>query len=176
MASIDRLLASDYLGDLSARAIEEIRTMRAECQRVEVGLSYLRRLAQGRIDIVADELRRRSDGSPPTDLAALVERLPSILAEHVTSPGPGRLPTYLEPGDLDEMRAPLDAVADTGALAGLPELSDDEVAAVLARLTELEQTVSSQRRALHEHIDALQAELTRRYKTGEATVESLYQR
>ena len=34
-------------------------------------------------------------------------------------------------------------------------------------------TVSSRRRALFDHIDALQAELTRRYKTGEASVESL---
>ena len=150
--------------------------MRADCQQVEVGLSYLRRLAQGRLDIVADELRRRSDGSPPTDMHGLVERLPSILAEHVTSPGPGRLPTYFEPGDLEEVSAQLDAIVDTAALSGLPELSDDGVRELMERLTGLEHEVSAQRRALHDRIDALQGELTRRYKTGEATVESLYQR
>ena len=35
--------------------------------------------------------------------------------------------------------------------------------------------MSSQRHALFERIDALQAEITRRYKTGEATVDSLLQ-
>jgi hypothetical protein len=178
MASVtlDRLLDPEYLGDLPARQIEEIRSMRAECQQVEVGLSYLRRLAQGRLDIVADELRRRTDGSPPTDMAGLVERLPSILAEHVTSPGPGRLPTYFDPGDLAEVSEQLDKIVDTAALSALPELSDDEVRTLMHRLTGLEHEVSAQRRALHESIDALQSELTRRYKTGEATVESLYQR
>jgi len=150
--------------------------MRAECQQVEVVLSYLRRLAQGRLDIVADELRRRTDGGAPSDMHGLVERLPEILAEHVTSPGPGRLPTYFEPGELEGVTAQLDAIVDTAALAELPELTDDDVRGVVTRLTELEHTVSAQRRALHENIDALQAELTRRYKTGEATVESLYQR
>ena len=41
----------------------------------------------------------------------------------------------------------LDAIADTGVLMGLPELSDDEVRAVIIRLTDLEQAVSGQRRA-----------------------------
>ena len=59
---LDRLLAAEYLGDLPARPIEQIRSMRAECQSVEVGLSYLRRLAQGRLDIVAAELGRRRTG------------------------------------------------------------------------------------------------------------------
>jgi hypothetical protein len=35
--------------------------------------------------------------------------------------------------------------------------------------------VSGQRRDLFERIDALQAEITRRYKTGEASVDSLLQ-
>ena len=40
-------------------------------------------------------------------------------------------------------------------------------------MTDLERHVSGQRRALHERIDALQEELVRRYKTGEASVDSL---
>jgi hypothetical protein len=42
-------------------------------------------------------------------------------------------------------------------------------------LSDLEHAVSARRRSLHERIDALQSELTRRYKTGEATVDSLLQ-
>jgi chaperonin cofactor prefoldin len=41
------------------------------------------------------------------------------------------------------------------------------------RLTELEARISDQRRALHERIDKLQAEIVSRYKTGEASVDGL---
>ena len=75
--------------------------MRAECQEVETGLSFLRRVVQGRLDIVAAELARRRDGGEPADLAALVEQLPTILADHLRAPGNGRLPNTLGPGHLD---------------------------------------------------------------------------
>ena len=43
------------------------------------------------------------------------------------------------------------------------------------QLAAFEQRVSGHRRDLFERIDALQAEITRRYKTGEASVDSLLQ-
>ena len=43
------------------------------------------------------------------------------------------------------------------------------------KLSAYEADVSARRKALFEQIDALQAEITRRYKTGEASVESLLQ-
>ena len=43
------------------------------------------------------------------------------------------------------------------------------------QLDAFEHEVSGHRRDLFERIDALQAEITRRYKTGEATVDSLLQ-
>ena len=84
---LDRVLDNAYVGDLASRSIEEIRAMRAESQAVETGLSYVRRLAQGRLDIVAADLRRRRDGGDPPDLHSLVEHLPEILGEHVHAPG-----------------------------------------------------------------------------------------
>lgn len=177
LSDAERVLAADYLGDLRSRPIEAIRAMRAECQEIEVALSYLRRLVQGRIDIVAADLRRRAAGEGPTDAAELVEHLPEILTgrESGQARGLGRLPTLMAPSAAQEaaLHAELDAVAGEEFLARLPETPDDEVRAVLDRLTELERTVSARRRALHERIDALQAELTRRYKSGEASVESL---
>lgn len=177
LSDVERLLASDYLDGLPSRPIEEIRAMRAECQEIEVALSYLRRLVQGRIDIVAADLRRRAAGGGPAGAAELVEHLPEILTgrESGRPRGVGRLPTLMAPSEAQEaaVRAELDAVADEEVLARLPETPDAEVRAVLDRLTELERTVSARRRALHERIDALQAELTRRYKSGEASVDSL---
>jgi hypothetical protein len=45
--------------DLSALSLPELRTLRREAQRDEADLSYVRRLLQGRIDILRAELTRR---------------------------------------------------------------------------------------------------------------------
>lgn len=170
----ERLLDTNYLDDVEQRAIEEIRAMRAECQVVETGLSYLRRVVQGRHDIVAAELGRRRDGGDPADLARLVEQLPTILADHLRAPGNGRLPSTLGPGAVDpEIEDRVDEVL--ASLDDLASLSDDQLVAGEAQLTDLESLISGRRRELFQRIDALQAELTRRYRTGEASVESLLQ-
>jgi hypothetical protein len=140
-----------------------------------VSFSYLRRLVQGRLDIVLSDLRRRQVGGS-TDLHDLVDQLPEILAEHVHAPGNGRLPQWMAPGDPDvddALVGRVDAVADANVLGRLPSLSDDEVQDLVDRLTELEREISGQRRALHERLDALQEEIVRRYKTGEASVDTL---
>ena len=72
-AELDRILSSEYLGDLQRRDMDEVRSMRAECQGIETGLSYLRRMVQGRLDIVGVELQRRRDGGDPHDLSVLQE-------------------------------------------------------------------------------------------------------
>ena len=168
----ERLLDPAYLADIDQRAIEDIRAMRAECQEVETGLSYLRRVVQGRLDIVAAELGRRRDGGDPADIADLVEQLPTILADHLRAPGNGRLPSTVGQGKVDpELESRVDAAVAT--LDDLAALSDDDLAAGQAELTDLEAVISSRRRDLFQRIDALQAELTRRYRTGEASVESL---
>jgi hypothetical protein len=159
--------------DLTALSMEELRAKRAESQTTEVGLSYVRRLAQGRLDIVAAEQRRRAEGGEPVDHDHLVESLSGILGDHLTAPGNGRLPQLLGP-DLDEVdTSGLDAIAGPGRLAGLTELTDADLAELLEQLAAFEADVSAKRRALFEQIDALQAEITRRYKSGEASVETL---
>ena len=172
--TIARIFDASYMDDLAARPIEEIRAMRAECQEVETGLSFLRRVAQGHLDIVAAEIARRRDGGAPADVAALVDRLPEILADHLRAPGNGRLPTTLGPGrpdsELEERLA--DLVAASG-IDTLESVDDDALRQVCDDLSRLEQEASTRRRALFDRIDGLQAELTRRYRTGEASVESL---
>ena len=170
---VERVLAPEYLGDVTSRPLEEIRAMRAECRTIEDKVSYLRRLVQGRLDIVAADQRRRAEGGAAGDLPSLVDRLPEILSDKVHAPGPGRLPTSVMPPDDDELTAELDAVAGPGALDSLESLSDDEAAALAERLQAFERQVSDRRKALFGRIDALQAELTRRYKTGEASVTSV---
>ena len=64
-------------------------------------------------------------------------------------------------------------MADASRLAALPEMSEDEVRAMADALGELEQRTSQQRKQLFERIDLLQEEIVRRYKEGEASVDSL---
>jgi hypothetical protein len=152
--------------------IEDVRAARAELQEVETGLSYIRRVVHGRLDIVNAELARRREGGDPGDLRSLIEELPSILGEHLRAPGVGRLPTGVSEGAVDpQLEARLDDVAVVGD--DLPGLATDALEALGERLAALEREVSDRRRELFASIDALQAELTRRYRTGEADVESL---
>jgi hypothetical protein len=173
MTSSEQMLADDYLDDLPARPIDEIRAMRAECVDVETGLSYLRRMVQAPLDIVHHEQSRRVSGGE-ADLSTVVDDLAEVLADGSRPGGVGRLPQTLEPTVVDaELEADLGALLGDGKLAAITTMSDVELAELSDALQEIERRVSARRRAFHTRIDALQAELTRRYQTGEATVESL---
>lgn len=173
---LERILADQYLTALADRPVAELRTLRAECQGVETQLSYLRRLVQGRHDIVTAETARRLGGGDPDDVHGLVERLPEILADRIRAPGPGRLPTSIEPpepsGRLVER---LDAIAEAVALDHPDAMSDADLAETADQLAALEGEVSTLRKAMFGRIDEIEAELTRRYADGEAHVDDLLQ-
>ena len=169
----DRLLATGFLDDLTTRPIDDVRAMRAECIEVETGLSYLRRMVQGPLDIINRELVRREVGGH-ADRAALIDELPGILADSPRPPGVGRLPQQLEPTEVDpELAAELDAILGGGVIGEVTTLDDRQLLELRSRLEAFEQRVSERRHAYFDRIDALQAELTRRYRTGEASVDGL---
>ncbi|MBW3611152.1 MAG: aerial mycelium formation protein [Actinobacteria bacterium] len=172
-ARFQHVLDSSRMGDPTALSMEDLRTRRSELQGVEVTLSYQRRMAQGRLDIVAAERRRRETGGQPLDPEGIVAQLSEILAPRTRGPGNGRLAQLLAP-DPDEAETPeLDAIAGPDVLASLTELTDDDLDRLVDALAEFESECSAARRQLHERIDQLQAEVVRRYRTGEATVETL---
>ena len=120
---LDRILTGPYLDGIDNRSLDDIRAMRTECQQAEVALSYLRRLIQGRLDIVHAYLEHAGSDAPP-DLATLVDDLPGILsAGPGRPPGPEHLPMLIAP-DTEEadLTAELDAV-----------LGADEIAALVGR-------------------------------------------
>jgi len=168
------ITADDYLGDLTALDMDDLRARRATCREVETGLSYLRRQAQGRLDVVAAEQARREAGGGSGDLEDLIARLPELLAGSTRTPGVGRLPSEFGTGAVDEdLAEELDRVdAETG-LSQPDQLSDAELAAAAEAFGAFERMLSDLRRTLFDRIDAIEAELTRRYRTGEASVDSL---
>jgi len=150
--------------------------MRNECQEVEGGLSYVRRMVHGRLDILGGELARRQEGGEPADVGELLGRLPDILADHHRSgdAATARPPQAVEVADVPEhLTGELNEILESTELAGLPDLSTEELQTLTHRLVTFEETVSTRRRSLHDAIDALQAEIARRYRDGEASVDSL---
>ncbi|MCU0309815.1 MAG: hypothetical protein MUE36_02585 [Acidimicrobiales bacterium] len=158
--------------DLAGLDLGELRARRDDAVTTETGLSYLRRLVQGPLDLVRAELEHRAAGDE-RDLATLVEQLPEVLTETGRGGAGGRLPRSLEPSSVDpEMAAELDRLTQGGALvAELPSATNDALVALAGELDALERRVSDRRQQLHREIDALNGELAERYRSGAATVD-----
>lgn len=173
---LDRLIDASFVEDLRGLSMEELRGRRAICQAREESVSYLRRVVQVRLDLIGTELTHRQSGDAPADTHELMARLPEILSEHGRAPGFGQAPRDLRIPDIDDdLVALVDEVVSPGRLGDLSSIRSDELVGLVDRLGSIEHEVSSVRRALHVQLDALQAELTRRYRTGEATVDALLQ-
>jgi hypothetical protein len=164
---LDKVLAPEFLAGLADWPLDELRRCHAECLEVETEVSYVRRVAQARLDILEAELDRRAAGGSVGDLIAA---LPEILSDE----GPrapaerSRLPRPLAPSMDIPWRRGLERLIADDTLADLPSLADDELRAMIAQLRELEQQASAQRRALHAVIDRLEADLAARHKVGQA--------
>ena len=172
---IETLLSPEYVEGLESLPMSEIRQRRDECQEAADVLSYLRRIVQGRLDLVHADLERRVGGES-SDLADVVEQLKrgEIIADSTRSPGNGRLPMSFSPADADGwITQELDQIFDASRAGDLSTLADAEVRTIADELSELERKVSHQRAQLHSRHDVLQAEVVRRYKSGEASVDSL---
>lgn len=182
-ADLQRVLAPSFLDGLESRSMEDLRSLRGELQEAEDTVSYVRRMVQGRLDIVGAERERRSgaahagSGAPSEEHGSIVEELPGILADPAHSgrtSGPGRLPMHIAPGaEADALVAEVDRQVDPTKLAALDSLSGAELAELTESLASIERQLSDQRRALHQRLDALQAEMVRRYRSGEASVDNL---
>jgi len=164
------VLAPGYLDGLDALALEEVRALRQDAEQEETDLSYLRRLLQGRIDILRAELDRRSGSSAD---CRVVDQLAEILADQPAGrPALGRhLPN--EPSTAGEYRRRIERMIDDVDLSDVTARSEAEIRNAMESLTECEHSVSHSRRAVQRIADACREEVARRYRTGEAQVADL---
>jgi len=166
---LQALISVDEPDDLSSCSMPELRAVRDAYQQVENGLSYARRMIQGRLDIVSIELERRS-GATGGDL---VGQLSSALANNTRGPGMPRPPQDLEPPAwANSIVEELDTVVGPADLARLDSMDEASLASVAERIGALEQRVSGARRDVHGRIDRIQDELISRYRDG-ASVDDL---
>jgi hypothetical protein len=164
----ERIVDPGYADGLKDKSIEELKEMRAECRDGENEISFERRLSQGRVDILKAELARRK-GDDDQDL---VDKLPEILggeqARSSDTPLPSRAPDFSTPRSADVPRRRVDEIVGEQTLARLGELNENEIDAILRSLAEHEEKLSSKRKRVHAVLDEIQAEIVRRYQSGEA--------
>ena len=174
LPGLDHFLSDSFVEGVEGLSMADLRSARSQLQEAEAAVSYVRRMVQGRLDIVAAERARRSGAaSGAAGLDDLVDQLPGILADE-GSRDSNRLVSQVELGDATSgLIADLDRQIGPDPRTDLTSLSDADLGALTDSLASVERELSGSRRALHERIDALQAELVRRYKSGEATVDSL---
>ncbi|HEX4654427.1 MAG TPA: aerial mycelium formation protein [Mycobacteriales bacterium] len=168
---IDRVLAEDFLDGISSLPMDELRALRKEADQEETDLSYLRRLLQGRLDILRAELARRSgDGE-----SNLVDALPHILADEGSSSSPHGLGRHIsaEPSRADSHRRHVEALVADVDLSNPSAHDELSLRRALDVLEREEQEVSDKRRAVQTVMDACTAEVTRRYRDGDADVSDL---
>lgn len=168
---IDRVLAEGYLDGLAAMPLAEVRELRDEAEQEEADLSYLRRMLQGRVDIIKAELSRRNGDSG--DSGSIIDQLPRILAdERSPARGLGRH-IVIEPSRVDEHRRLVERLVGDSDLSALAGRTADQLEATLARFGDHERQISEQRHAVQGVLDACAHEITRRYREGEADVSAL---
>jgi hypothetical protein len=153
--------------DLLELRLPELRALRRESQQEEADLSYVRRLLQGRIDILGAEQARRTAPESP-----VVDRLPEILADGPTRNRSARHVTLGTPRS-EEYRQLAEAMLSEVGLSDLESRTDEELHCAMGRLVRCEQQVSRRRQQLQRTADDCSAEIARRYRAGEAQVDDL---
>ncbi len=160
---IDQLMAPGFTDELDSLDTDEVRRRR-DLARAELEyVSFLRRLVQGRRDILRDELdRRRTDGAPQD----VVERVVQVLSEGTRGQSGGRAPTVPLPEDEIAMaRRRVERLVGDTELSDLVALSDERLEEAIGKLQEEERGVSDARTKVIEIHDALQDEMKKRLKS-----------
>lgn len=167
------LLAADLPSGIERRPLEELRQLRRRSQEWESAVSLARRLAQGRLDILGYELRRRAEPQEVEGGSELLFDLPDILADG-SGGGVGRVVAVGPPGPAAEaLTSVLDQIVDSSLLCRPEHVPDGQLPVLFEQLRAWEEELSAVRHALHERIDLLQGEIGRRYRDGEASVDTL---
>jgi RsiG-like len=166
---IDRVLAGDYVDGLATKSLDEVRALRHDAEQEEADLSYVRRLLQGRMDLVrAEQERRAATGGAP-----LIDLLAGVLADGPRADhGSGRFLT-VEPSRVDEHRRKVEQIVSDVGISDVAARSDAELQSSLDALMGHEELVSDLRRKVQTVMDTLTSEIGRRYRDGEADVSAL---
>jgi hypothetical protein len=162
--------------ELTAQSLPALRALRRHAQREEADLSYVRRLLQGRIDILRAELTRRGPASVTAageGGGSVVERLSEILTDAPARHRSSARHVTLGTPRSEEYRQLAAEMLGEVELSDLQARTDPELTQAMGRLVRYEQQVSRRRQRLQRTADGCSAEIARRYREGEAQVDDL---
>ncbi|MFM8971084.1 MAG: hypothetical protein ACKOOG_00270 [Actinomycetota bacterium] len=162
---IERLLDPAYSVGLADASDEVLRAKKVECAEAENAVSFLRRLAQARLEILGAERERRANGGTVGDL---VRDLPRILGGDAgrSAAANTRVASTAAPALELHWTDGRESLVDDATLANLPVLTDAGLDEAYARLGEFERELSTMRRGLHGVIDGIEAQLLARQVPG----------
>lgn len=139
------------------QSVAEIRAQRNALQAEEDAISFVRRLAQGRLDLVQDEERRRATGAE-TPVGSLADRLADVFGQQHGG-GSARPPRETNiPADHPLVKE-LDELCDHYEFESLENLDSKSLSELAGALSMFEKSCSQLRHDLFEKIDALTAAL-----------------
>jgi hypothetical protein len=168
---IDRIKRADYAQGLEELSLDDVRDRRDECRAELEYLSLLRRMVQGRAEILKAEVERRRD---PQDSGSLVDRLAEILApdeSHVSSRG-AAVQVGVPDDELAIARRRVERLVADAGISDPGSLPDDSLATAVDLLFAEERSVSADRAQVIAVLEAVQDELKRRYKEDVSQVLS----
>jgi hypothetical protein len=161
---VDRIREPAFVEGLGELSLTDLRARRDECLAEREYLSLLRRLVQGRAEILQAELTSRTAGG---EHAPVVDRLAEVLTggEERQAGSRGEAVHVGVPEDelLLARRRIERLVADAG-ISDPTSLDDAKLAGAVDVLIGEERVVSEERREVLRVLDLLQDELKRRYK------------
>jgi len=143
-------------------SLAEIRAQRRQLQDEEDAISFVRRSAQGRLDLVQDEQRRRASGSE-TPLGTLAERLAEVFGQQHGG-GSARPPRETNVAADHPLVKDLDDLCELYQFESMENLDERALSDFESGLSMFEKNCSQVRHELFERIDALTASLVARVR------------
>lgn len=172
--ALAKIIDESYTANLSSCSTSEVRRRKAEADAQEAALSYARRVLQGKIDLLQAELAGRRWAYPeasPNSVSDIAQALEPRRDREFR----GRFPGFDEKPETEDVRR-AERIASDPVFTRLESTSEDEIARIAGVLRDEERRISDLRNRLHSQIDHLEAELVRRYCSGEASVEEVLER
>jgi len=153
--------------DPAVLSLTELRDLRARLQHDDDAISFVRRVAQGRLDLVRAKERQLAAGGagPITDSLAVT------LAQNLSG-GVARPPRPADDFSDHPLCAQLDQIDDRVDGGDVEAMDAAALSDYAVDLQRFEQARSEERRQLFTQIDALSEELVRRYQNGEADLDA----
>jgi hypothetical protein len=160
---IDRIIDPVFLQALHDLPLDQLRERRDECLAEREYLSLLRRLLQGRAEILRAEVEGRATGEDRHDL---VERLTTILSddEHPLTSRGEAVRVGVPEEEMLLARRRVERLASDAGISDPTTLDDAALAEAIDALATEEHNVSDARLQVIGILDTLQDELKRRYK------------